>query len=148
MTGRRGSRQPQDGFTFIEMAFVVVIIGLIANLAFPYIRNVRTGADASSVMSDLNAIRLAGFDHMVETGEFPPTGALGVVPPDMVDHLPADFDFEYQDVRYMWVVADAQGQTFVGPMVVGQPDLISRVAQLSATAKVQGPSFCWFIYTN
>ncbi|MEZ4650913.1 MAG: prepilin-type N-terminal cleavage/methylation domain-containing protein [Candidatus Eisenbacteria bacterium] len=148
MMTRTRSRIPQDGFTFVEMAFVVVIIGLIVNIAFPYIRNVRTGADASSVMSDLNTIRLAGFDHMVATGTFPATGALGVVPPEMADRLPPDFDFVYQDARYMWIAVNHEGQAWVGPMIVGQPDLIERVAQLSATEKVQGPSFCWFIYTN
>lgn len=137
-----------QGFTLIEMGVVVLIVGLLSNLLFPYIRHVRIGADASSVMSELNAIRLAGFDHYVATGEFPPTAALGEVPPQMVSRLPEDFDFHYGDATYMWISVQLDGQRVVGPLLLGPEELVAHAARMASTAKIQGPTFVFFMYED
>lgn len=137
----------RHGFTLIELFFVVMIIGLIANLAFPYLRHVRSGADASSVMSDVNTIRLAAFDHFVATGAFPNTAGLGAIPPQMADRLPEGFDFRYGDsVTYMWISITFGGQHMVGPLIFGDEKIVTKTARLASSRKIQTPTICWFMY--
>lgn len=144
---RRAQKNGRQGFTLIELFFVVLIIGLIANLSFPYMRHVRSGADASSVMSDVNTIRLAAFDHFVATGEFPNTGGLGSIPPQMADRLPEGFDFRYGDsVTYMWISIQLGGQHLAGPLIFGDEKIVTKTARLASTRKIQTPTICWFIY--
>ncbi len=102
-TGRRLSAlKRESGMTLVEMCVVIVIIGILANLAIPSFFNARKHADAARILSDIGVIRAAAFNCYAESGEFPRTGSWSNPPASMVDYLPDDFSFVYENARYRW----------------------------------------------
>ncbi len=90
------------GVTLIELLTVLVVIGILANVALPLYRNVAEKADAAKVMSDYNAVKVAAFSYFSEHNTFPASGPSGVVPPTLVDFLPEGFKFTYGNATYRW----------------------------------------------
>lgn len=90
------------GMTIIELLITLVIVGILANLALPAFAHMRRRADATHVIGDFAAIRVAAFDSYAATGRFPPSGAAGRVPAALVSALPAGFSFRYKSVTYRW----------------------------------------------
>ncbi len=102
---RGGPRKPvldRRGFTLIELLTVIVVIGILANIALPLYKNVAERADAAKVLSDYNAVKVAAFSYFSEHNTFPASGTAGVVPPLLVDFLPEGFRFTYRDATYRW----------------------------------------------
>ena len=58
MASRRTGRRPgrQDGFTLIELLIVVTIIGIIAALAIPNLRNAMDRAKQKATMADMRTM--------------------------------------------------------------------------------------------
>jgi prepilin-type N-terminal cleavage/methylation domain-containing protein len=94
------SRRP--GYTLAEMLTVIVILGILANIALPLLHRARTEADATRIIADFGSIRHAALHHIANGAEYPPTAGWGVVPPDLVDDLPTGFGFGYGDADYRW----------------------------------------------
>jgi len=92
----------ESGMTLIELMVVVVVIGIIANIAIPSLMNAVNHADAARVVSDVNVIRTAAYNYYAENRAFPANSAWGTPPPALVDYLPKDFSFVYEDARYRW----------------------------------------------
>ncbi len=136
----------ESGFTFVEVAVVLVILGMIANLLVPYVQDARSGADAARVMNDLNTLRLAGFDYYATTQSFPSTSELGQSPAELASYLPPDFEFEYNGIYYNWLTTTWQGTTVAGPVVVAPPHVIDRCDTMQAHHRVVGPSYLWLLY--
>lgn len=90
------------GMTLIELLVTLTILGILANLTLPALTGLRRRAEAARIIADLHAIRIAGLDHFVGTGDYPPTGQFGVVPPTLVPSLPGGFDFQFDQVSYRW----------------------------------------------
>lgn len=71
-------RRPTKGFTLIEIMVVVVIIGLLAALAFPMYQQLRRTARQSAFINDLRIARDAIFEYTFRTGGFPPDGSAAI----------------------------------------------------------------------
>jgi prepilin-type N-terminal cleavage/methylation domain-containing protein len=100
--GPKKPRPDRRGFTLIELMTVVVVIGILANIALPVYANVAVKADAAKVVSDYNAVKVGAFSYFSENNTFPATGTSGVVPDELVDFLPVGFRFTYKDATYRW----------------------------------------------
>ena len=106
--GSRGSfvrriGRGRGGFTFVEMMITVVVIGVLAAIALPQMREAVFRADAAAVVSDAQLVRVAALEYFAEQAEFPPSSDWGVVPPELRDLLPEHFEFGYEgDVDYRW----------------------------------------------
>jgi len=66
-TRDRGPSHSQEGFTLIELLIVVTIIGIIAALAFPNLRNAMDRAKQKATMTNMrgigNALEMYSVDH-------------------------------------------------------------------------------------
>ena len=92
----------ERGMTLIELTVVIVITGILANLAIPAYSDVKRRADAARVVGDFNAIRVAVYDHYAGSGTFPGSGTWGRPPATLVRSLPDGFSFQYKTISYRW----------------------------------------------
>ena len=90
------------GWTMIELLMVLVILGILVNIAVPALRLVRRRAEAAHVIGDVRAIQIAAQSHHADRGMFPPTEEFGVAPITMIPMLPQGFEFRYGEVAYRW----------------------------------------------
>lgn len=90
------------GFTLIEMMVVVVVLGVLVNIAVPVYRDIRIRADAATVVADFTTIRLAAYDQFTSSGLYPGHSGWTVVPAAFQSSLPGAFEFEYKTARYRW----------------------------------------------
>jgi prepilin-type N-terminal cleavage/methylation domain-containing protein len=90
------------GFSFVELMAVVVVLGILANLALPMVQRARRKAEAVAVLAAFHAVRVAAHDRFADAGTYPANAAWGVVPAALVPSLPAGFQFSDGDVEYRW----------------------------------------------
>jgi prepilin-type N-terminal cleavage/methylation domain-containing protein len=68
-------RRRRSGFTLAEVVIVVVIIGILATIAFPMYGGLQARARSSAIRTDLKNLMTAQELHWAETGVY--TGNLG-----------------------------------------------------------------------
>ncbi len=59
------------GFTLIELLIAMTILGILAGIAIPNYHNAILRADAATVISDFEAIRIAAYDNHASTARYP-----------------------------------------------------------------------------
>jgi prepilin-type N-terminal cleavage/methylation domain-containing protein len=84
----------RDGFTLVELLVTVSIVGILAGLAIPNMRNMTFRARATSVAADIEAISVATVSYNANAHAWPSEAASGVVPPELVPYLPDGFTFQ------------------------------------------------------
>lgn len=88
---RRPSLRSTRAFTLVEIMVVVVIIGLLAALGLPALRQSGLKAKSSAVANDLRVFSAAFSTFALQRGKWPAEAAPGVIPAEMADALPAGF---------------------------------------------------------
>jgi prepilin-type N-terminal cleavage/methylation domain-containing protein len=83
----------RGGFTLVELLITVAIVGILAGLAIPNLRNMTFRARATSVAGDLEVLRVATLNFNGNAHTWPAEVASGVVPPELVTFLPEGFSF-------------------------------------------------------
>jgi prepilin-type N-terminal cleavage/methylation domain-containing protein len=83
----------RGGFTLVELLVTVSIVGILAGLAIPNLRNMTFRARATSVAGDFEAIRVATLNYNANAHAWPAETASGNVPPELVNFLPEGFSF-------------------------------------------------------
>jgi prepilin-type N-terminal cleavage/methylation domain-containing protein len=95
-------RHRKGGFTLIELAGVVMIVGILAGVAVPAIQYAILKADAAHMVADSHTVQLAAYAYLSENGTFPTSGGYGTIPPQLTDYLPDNYSFTYKGAQYMW----------------------------------------------
>jgi general secretion pathway protein G len=70
---RRRRRRAQDGFTLLELLVVMTIIGILAAIAVPSLRDSPKRAREATLRADLFTFRSLIDQYKGDKGEFPPT---------------------------------------------------------------------------
>jgi prepilin-type N-terminal cleavage/methylation domain-containing protein len=129
MKGRRG-------FTFMELLIVMVVIGLLSVLAVLRYVDLRNHAVASGVVSDLNSVRLAAYNHWADHESFPADAGAGATPSDLEPYLRTGFDFTRPLYMFDWENAGNGGGMRVGVVVTSPSNsLMSILARRSANGQ-------------
>ncbi|HET9950091.1 MAG TPA: type II secretion system protein [Longimicrobiales bacterium] len=84
----------RGGFSLIEMLVAVSIVGILAGLAIPNMRNMTFRARATSVAADLEVLRVATLQYNADRMGWPADAPAGEIPPDLVPFLPGGFSFD------------------------------------------------------
>src|SRR5688572_32143287 len=83
----------RGGFTLVELLVTVSIVGILAGLAIPNMRNMTFRARATSVAADLEVLRVATLSYNGDVHNWPAEVPSGVVPPELTNFLPDGFSF-------------------------------------------------------
>lgn len=84
-------RRPANGFTLVELAIVVVIIGILASIGVPNMRAALMRAKAAEAVGDLQVLRVAVFSYVGDNHAWPPDASVGIVPTGMAEYLPMNW---------------------------------------------------------
>ena len=147
------------GFTLIEMLNVVIIVGILAGLAVPKVREARRRAESAAIVGDLNTIRVAALGYFGDANVYPATAAAGVVPPVFVKYLPGKFDFKGSNgTKYRWMrwgtaAGGLSGKAAAGAGIIGltvtstDKQFLAQVAAVTqGSMTVSGTTLTWVIY--
>jgi prepilin-type N-terminal cleavage/methylation domain-containing protein len=91
------------GWTMIELAIVLVVLGLLSSLAvLKYIDLTRTGY-AAKIASEFVTVRLAAYNFEADNNnQWPADAGPGVVPPELIPYLPTGFTFTAPSYTLDW----------------------------------------------
>lgn len=151
----------RDGFTLVELAFALVIAGIVALLAIPnYIELVRN-TRAMQAVADLYAVRAAAYLSYGDTTRWPIDAPAGIPPMELADRLPPGFRFVREHYRIDWdnwigsvrAADDPRAGIEVGVSIVSRdPKLllaveklltryyVRRTASTKTTMQIAGPN--------
>ncbi len=90
------------GFTLVELAIVILILGILATLGLPAYQNAVIKARAADVLGDFNTIKIAAYNYFAEHNEWPADVYPGIAPPELQDYLPPNFSFTGTDYELDW----------------------------------------------
>jgi hypothetical protein len=101
--GSRSARSGQDGFTLLDMLFVVGLIGLLSSMAIPGLTRAKGAAQAASALGTMRFINSAELSFAITCGlgfyspDFP---TLGMRPPGSPEaFLPKEFSSGFTFVK-------------------------------------------------
>ncbi|MFV2007429.1 MAG: type IV pilin protein [Longimicrobiales bacterium] len=83
----------EQGFTLVELAVVVLIIGILAAIAQPNYKSIRTRARAAQAVSELDNVRSAVIRFQGLNYAWPPEAAAGVIPAGLQAQLQDGYSF-------------------------------------------------------
>lgn len=95
----------QRGFMLIELAMVLLIIGILVNIWLPNYLQIKKKAQAARIVGDYLMIRDAATMYYSHHGRWPESSDWGVAPIGIDDHLPFGFSWDLRpglDIRYAW----------------------------------------------
>lgn len=84
----------RGGFSLIELLMAVSIVGILAGLAIPNLRNMTWRARATEVAGDIEVVRVATLQYNADLSSWPAESALGDIPSGLENFLPEGFSFQ------------------------------------------------------
>jgi prepilin-type N-terminal cleavage/methylation domain-containing protein len=100
-------RRRRSGFTFVELLTAMTIIAILVGIVVPKTGDFIKQAQAAAIVANLNTLRSAVSEYQVDSLSYPPSGALGEVPPRLKNRLPLNFSFRTTDYALQynhWII--------------------------------------------
>lgn len=92
----------RDGFTLVELLLVMLIIGILAQIALPNYRGLTTRARAVDLIADIDVVEQAARSYQADLHSWPPETPAGAIPPGLEPFLPGGFGFVGEDFTLDW----------------------------------------------
>lgn len=86
--------QRRGGFSLIELLMAVSIVGILAGLALPNLRNMTWRARATTVAGDIEVVRVSTYQFNADRSAWPTEVGQGEIPSDLDTFLPEGFSFQ------------------------------------------------------
>ncbi|MGE5177022.1 MAG: type II secretion system protein [Hyphomicrobiales bacterium] len=105
-------RERSGGFTAVELAIVLVALGIIAAIAIPSYVNLVREVRAGQAIADIQALRAAVYLYYGDHGSWPPEAQAGAIPTGLDTYLPKGMIFfrRYYNLDYEnWIVPSTSG---------------------------------------
>jgi prepilin-type N-terminal cleavage/methylation domain-containing protein len=99
----------RSGFSLLELLGALVVLGVLAGIAVPNFRAAVYRADATKIVTDMTAVRLAVFELREESGRLPRRARWGSIPPELVPYLD-NVSFTYKDLQYRLTTNTRRGR--------------------------------------
>ena len=103
----RSARNRSAGFTLLELIIVIAVIGILAAIALPRLRDVPTRATEAALKTNLRTMRDAIDQHYADKGQYPPSleeladlGYLRDIPIDPITQASDTWQVVYQELTY------------------------------------------------
>lgn len=96
-------RYLRHGFTMIELIVVILVLGLLVNLAVLKYFDLTRSALSAKIAGDFTAVRLAAYNYEADhSNQWPADVGPGTVPPEMVPYLPPNFQWVNANYSLDW----------------------------------------------
>lgn len=103
--GRPEKKKSESGFTLLELIVVITIIGILAAIAMPKMKDVPRRAAEAALKTDLHTIRDAIDQHYGDKGRYPASlqalvdgGYLRAIPIDPVTKRSDTWQVDYEEI--------------------------------------------------
>ncbi len=100
-----GSRRSRNGFTLLELIIVIAVIGILATIALPSLRNLPRRANEAALKSNLRTFRDVLDQHLADKGYYPVTldalveeGYLRAIPDDPFTKSADTWQLAYEEI--------------------------------------------------
>jgi len=103
------TRRDESGFSMIEMAIVVAIIGILINLAVPIYSESRLRAELTAIVGDYRVVQTAVTDYYLAHRAWPADSDPGEAPPELAGYLNDRIDWSRPYVYDYDYFADSEG---------------------------------------
>ena len=95
------TRPSRRGFTLIELMVVVVIMGILASVAVLKYIDLTDKARTAKIAEEINAIRLAAYNHWADSSSHAVEKGAGVMPPEFRPWLGPTYSFDHTSEGYV-----------------------------------------------
>jgi prepilin-type N-terminal cleavage/methylation domain-containing protein len=108
-------RRRSTGFTILELAVAMTVLGILASFAIPNYLNFMRDVRAAQAVAEVQALRAAVYMYFGDHQQWPPEEQAGIVPEALKPYLPPDFEFYKSSYRVDWdnwiTIADVGGRS-------------------------------------
>lgn len=105
-------RRNKEGWSLVELAIVVTIIGILAALAIPLFKMIMVRSQLSTLANDLRTHGEAFHRYAMENGDYPPSSGSGSIPVVLKGYLsPMWTEPSPIGGAYSWVRVDTASGT-------------------------------------
>jgi prepilin-type N-terminal cleavage/methylation domain-containing protein len=95
-------RTRRTGFTIVELLVVMVVIGILATVGIPRMRDAKDRATAASIVAQMSMFRATAYAVFAQINGWPEDLPPGVIPPEFITSIGENPGFAFPGYTYDW----------------------------------------------